>query len=523
MRLSSIIPLIKMKMKRSAFVGKSRRPNPALLFLILLILVSCNFPIKDISFITHPYATLDPRIFETGKTAVPPFLEPTAKPTEIIATPPTVDLSRYHVYPARSGDTLDVVARHFRVSPLEITSPAPVPRSGIIPPGQYLVIPITPDNRQTGTPLLPDSAVTNSPCSDGFDMRAFIDSAGGYLSTFSQTVAGERISGTEVVQRVADNQSVSPRLLLAFIEYRSGLVYNSHEPSDIYHPLQMNNVFFKGLYQELSLTARLINSGYYGWRYGELNELTFNNQVSSWITSDLNAGSVGLQYLFANLYPSYEWEERLLGSGGFIEVYLGMFEDPMLCAARVEPLLAGNLEQPQFELPFAAGEVWAYTAGPHYSWVEGTPLGALDFAPNIKDTGCDISPLYARAVAPGVITRSDNGVVILTLIGEDQKPTGWEILYLHVAAQDRVPLDAIVNVNDPIGHPSCEGGSATGTHVHIARKFKGEWISSSGLIPFMMSGWTALPGAAIYTGSLVKDGQVITARQGGNAESLITR
>ena len=91
--------------------------------------------------------------------------------------------------------------------------------------------------------------------------------------------------------------------------------------------------------------------------------------------------------------------------------------------------------QPQLELPFAEGEVWAFTAGPHYSWVEGTPLGAPDFAPNIKDAGCIVSPLYARAVAPGVVTRSDNSVVMLTLLDENRQPTGWEILYLHIAAQ----------------------------------------------------------------------------------------
>jgi hypothetical protein len=307
------------------------------------------------------------------------------------------------------------------------------------------------------------------------------------------------------------------------VEYRSGLVFGNHTPSDIYHPLDFNNEFFKGLYLELSLAARMINTGYYGWRYGEMTALTFRDQLSQRIAPSLNAGSVGVMYMFSQLYRSTVWEERLFGSGGFMETYLSMFPDPMLCAARVEPLLTNRVTAPVLELPFAAGEVWAFTAGPHYSWVEGTPLGALDFAPNIKDAGCTISQLWARASAPGVVTRADNSVVMLTLEDESGALTGWEIMYMHIAARDSVSLGAHVKTNDPIGHPSCEGGSSTGSHVHITRKYKGEWMGADELFPFVLSGWTAIPGARIYLGRLVKDGQVVIARQGGNEESLISR
>jgi hypothetical protein len=200
-----------------------------------------------------------------------------------------------------------------------------------------------------------------------------------------------------------------------------------------------------------------------------------------------------------------------------------MFEDPMVCATRLEPLLTDNVTPPLLQLPFAEGEVWVFTAGPHYTWVEGTPLGALDFAPRVSKAGCIVSSFYARAVAPGTVTRSDEGVVMLSLEDENGQPTGWEILYLHIAEQDRVASGTRLKSNDPIGHPSCEGGSATGTHVHIARKFKGEWIDSIELFPFILSGWQAIPGRTIYTGTLVNDSQIIFARQGGGSESLISR
>ena len=350
-----------------------------------------------------------------------------------------------------------------------------------------------------------------------------MNEAGGYLSTFSQLVAGVRISGAEVVQRVADNQSVNPRLLLAIVEYRSGIVYGNNQPSDIYHPLDINNEFFQGLYQELSLAARMINTGYYAWRYGEMTTITSNDQLSQRIAPNLNAGSAGMMYLFSQLYPSTEWEASLFGAGGFMELYLAMFPDPMLCAAQVEPLLTNFVTAPQLELPFAAGEVWAFTAGPHYNWVEGTPLGALDFAPNIKDSGCIVSPLMARASAPGVVTRADNSVVMLTLEDESGSRTGWEVMYMHIAARDSVTVGTRVEINDPVGHPSCEGGSSTGSHVHITRKYKGEWIGAKELFPFVLSSWTVVPGEKVYLGKLVKDNRVVIARQGGSEESLISR
>lgn len=500
-----------------------RKRIPSLLILLVLILVSCNFPIRDLGFITHPYPTLDPAIFESRTTPTPGLLTPAPGSTSAPYPTPAVDGNLNQIYAAQSGDTLRVVARHFGVAPQEITSTGTIPETGIIPPGQLLVIPVNNANAQQRPLILPDSAVINSPCAQDFDTAGFVIEAGGYLSNFSQVVAGERISGAAVVQRVADNQSISPRLLLAFIEYRSGLVYGNTPPPDIYHPLEMNDPYFNGLYQELSLAARMLNGGYYGWRYGSMTSMTYPDELTLRIPANLNAGSVGMMNLFAHLYSSFEWEERMLGTEGFMQLYLSMFGDPMICASQVEPLLSEQVSAPALQLPFATGEVWAYTAGPHYSWVEGTPLGAIDFAPNIKDAGCLVSHLYARAVAAGTVTRADNGVIMLTLEDENSQPTGWEVLYLHIAAQDSARLGAHLAANDPVGHPSCEGGSATGTHVHIARKYKGEWIGTTDLFPFILDRWQVVPGDSIYTGYLVKDDLVVTARQGGGAESLITR
>ncbi|MGB7095753.1 MAG: hypothetical protein WBD62_14010, partial [Anaerolineales bacterium] len=80
-----------------------------------------------------------------------------------------------------------------------------------------------------------------------------------------------------------------------------------------------------------------------------------------------------------------------------------------------------------------------------------------------------------------------------------------------------------VFADEPLGHPSCERGKSTGTHVHIARKYNGEWITAGGSIPFTLSGWETHMGERNYQGELWKSGQIISANPGGPSSSLIIR
>ena len=100
--------------------------------------------------------------------------------------------------------------------------------------------------------------------------------------------------------------------------------------------------------------------------------------------------------------------------------------------------------------------------------------------------------------------------------------TGWVIYYLHLALNDMVSQGKMVKTGDTIGHPSCEGGSATGTHVHIARKYNGEWIDADSAVPFNLEGWISKNGALPYLGTLTRKGNVITASDSASGNSAIT-
>jgi LasA protease len=96
-------------------------------------------------------------------------------------------------------------------------------------------------------------------------------------------------------------------------------------------------------------------------------------------------------------------------------------------------------------------------------------------------------------------------------------------MYLHIAQNRRIPVGTWVDVGDPIGHPSCEGGRSTGTHIHVARKYNGEWIPADGPLPFVLSGWRVHAGEKPYEGIMTRDDKEIIASQLSVGASHILR
>lgn len=429
----------------------------------------------------------------------------------------------YFYYPAQSGDTIQVVARHFGVEPGHVQPSPPIASTSLLTPGEILLIPDALGVIDNKPLLLPDSEVIFSPGAENFDVFQFIMEKGGYLSTFSQTVSDEVLSGPEIVSRVARNTSVNPRLLLAVIEFRSGWVTSMPAQVDLISPLGFSFNEYPGFYLECSLAAKLLNMGYYGWREGLFTAINFYNGSSVRVAPQSNAGTVALQYFFSRIYPPGSWEAYLYGPNSLLQTHHELFGDPWIRAEGVEPLFTGNVQPPLLDLPFSQGEEWAMTGGLHVDWNSGTPTGALDFAPITGEPRCVVSRAWVLASAAGVVTRSSENIVVISLVDELGAFTGWELFYMHIADSDSIPRGTRVNRDDRIGHPSCEGGLATGTHVHITRKFKGEWIGANGPFPLVLSNWLAIPGEKQFQSTMVRGGEVVTSSQVGGMESRIYR
>jgi murein DD-endopeptidase MepM/ murein hydrolase activator NlpD len=438
---------------------------------------------------------------------------------------PTFDVPAV-LYYAQSGDTVAGIAARFGLDASEVHSDGAVPQSGLVLPGTLLIMP----NRlaeptSPGHQLIPDSEVVFSRTAADFDIEGYIEAAGGRLSTHREYLGSTGWNtGADEFRRLAFENSINPRLLLALLEYESRWV--RADAMDALHrdyPMGYVNLYYKGLFGQMLWAVNQLSVGYYGWRTGTITELKFPDGTSLRLNPELNAGTVALQYLFSKQHNQSQWSQMIDPGNGFLAVYTEMFGDPWARAESVEPLLPPGLTQPSLELPFDVDIGWSYTGGPHGAWEHDGAIAAIDFAPFTDHGGCDTTPTWITAAAPGMIVRSERGVVIQDLDGDGFEQTGWALVYLHVASAGRVTAGTYVEQDDRIGHASCEGGQATGTHLHFVRKYNGEWVAADGPIPFVLSGWTAKQGQMPYEGTLEKEDKVITADPVGQLKSVIIR
>ncbi|MGD9091333.1 MAG: LysM peptidoglycan-binding domain-containing protein [Anaerolineales bacterium] len=424
-------------------------------------------------------------------------------------------------YVAQTGDTLPTLATRFNTTVEEIRQANPfIPDSATtMPPGMPMQIPIyyTPF-WGSSYQILPDSLFINGPSLVDFNTSIFVSEHPGWLKSYVGYAGGANRSGAEIVDFVAVKFSVSPRLLLSILEYQSGALSNP-DPSTRAktYPLGYQARDRQGLYRQLLWGTNLLNNGYYSWRKGTLTSIERKDGRLERFDPWQNAATVSLHNFFNSQMPVDEYH-RAISPEGLAQTYAQLFGDPW---SNDVPHIPGSLEQPPLTLPFAPGETWAYTGGPHTGWGVGEPFAALDFAPPVVVGGCTPTSELATAIASGVIARSETGEVVLDLDGDGDERTGWNIFYLHVATEGRVPVGAQLETGDPIGYPSCEGGTSTGTHIHIARKYNGEWILAEGVLAFNLEGWTAHDGSKPYLGTLTRLSQTVIACECSNQTSFI--
>ncbi|HEY57364.1 MAG TPA: LysM peptidoglycan-binding domain-containing protein [Anaerolineae bacterium] len=443
---------------------------------------------------------------------------PTPLPTRTQFAPGTLV-----IYHAQTGDTLPAIAAHFNTTEAEIRAANPdLPRRiTTFPPGYRLQVPIY-YKPFWSTPfhILPDPLFVNGPAEDDFDLEAFVARHGGWLKNHEEYAAGATRSGADIIAYIARYYSISPRLLLALLEYQAGALSQPTLPEEkARYPLGYADPAHRGLFLQLSYAANLLNDGYYRWRMGLLNLYELRDGTEARPDPWLNAATAALQAYFAQMLPADAWREAI-SPQGFYRTYVALFGDPWQNPP--PPHIPGGLEQPPLRLPFPDGHIWSFTGGPHTAWGTLQPFAALDFAPRSGVGGCFPSNDWAVAVADGLVVRSENATVVLDLDMDGNEHTGWTIFYFHLATQDRVPMGALLKAGDPVGHPSCEGGRSTGTHIHIARKYNGEWIPAFGPLAFNLEGWVARAiDDVAYHGLLQRGSRIVRACECGSPETQI--
>lgn len=473
--------------------------------LVLATILACSGPAEDPGGHVTPYGTLP-------LTATPTFLYPTDSPTlaPTATRPPLKPLppisnNDFLAYRVQTGDTLDLIAQRFNVPIADLIQINNLTDGVPVQADEIILIPARYDKTGPAFKIIPDSELVYSLGVAGFDVEKFVQQQGGFLAHYQEYIRGAVRNGGEIVKMVALDNSVSPRILLAMLEYQTGWVTNPAEPADKLDPIY-NNPNKQGLFNQLDWLADNLNLGYYRWRENKISVIDFPDGTQFKIAPTLNAGTVSLQYAYSRLYGEADWQ-KFVSDQGIYATYVKLFGNPFDKA--IEPLIPTGMTQPELRLPF--DNTWLFIGGPHAAWEPGSPWAALDFAPPSIGAGCLPSNQWVLAPTAGLVVRSGDGVVIIDLDGDGREQSGWDIMFLHIATDGRIPVGRNVETGDPIGHPSCEGGRATGTHTHIARKFNGEWIPADGNMPFDLSGWVAHSGPREYKGTLTKGNDVVTA------------
>ncbi len=405
-----------------------------------------------------------------------------------------VALARGHGGPA-TGRRVVPAGTAVADAPADVATAATVPRSA----DQVIV----------------DAEYVYGPMLAGFDTGAELARLGGALSGYREAVGDESLTGAQVVDRVAREHSLSPRLLLALLEEATGSVTDPDAAARLAQPFG-GALTGRGLNASLRAAAAWLDDGFYGLKYRDNTSVHFADGSVQPGPVTAGPGHFAVARVLALSCTPADWSAR---RARFADTYRLLWGDIPVTAAGPAP---APPDPPPLLLPWPEGESWYFTGGPHGAWGVATAWGAVDFAPP-SPVGCGVAPEWAVAAAPGVVTRSERGFVVVDLDGDGFEGTGWVLVYLHMATEGRVPVGTRLEAGERVGHPSCEGGYSTGAHLHFVRRFNGEWLpADGGPAPLDLSGWRFQAGDREYDGAMTSSGQgtrnAVTSGRGGRAD-----
>jgi LasA protease len=327
-------------------------------------------------------------------------------------------------------------------------------------------------------PILSDGQFVYGPNVKGFDLKQYLTEKAPHLLPYYSEI-----------DYYTSAPSVNPRVLLALIEQRSGVITGKESTAS---PMNINSGSFA---QDLATITSKLTDGFYVIlrAYYEIPEaqrtpleLTLKDGTSVTLSSKVNAAT----YALLSAFQQYEDQSQILRlagttEGSFYYTYKQLFPES-------DPLDQSNIiltdNPPSADLlqfPFPIGEDW-YFNGVH-DWDGQDPasdMSSMDFSTSssFPNWGSDTSNSWAVAAHPGVVTAvsTGNGMTCgLTIDHGD----GWSTYYYHLenvqkGVNDPVKRnEKIGNLANTFAEATCAGGSASGSHVHFTLKYNGALIA----------------------------------------------
>ena len=164
-------------------------------------------------------------------------------------------------YTAQDGDTVVALAARFNTTVGEIQTSNPVlpQTTTTLPPGLPLKIPIY-YLPLWGSPyhILPDAFFVNGPEQIGFTAVDYVSKTKGWLKDYRVYAYDGWRTGAEVVDYVGMSYSISPRLLLALLEYQTHALSDPNTPANV----DLYALGFKEAFNEKSLPTANVCSRY---------------------------------------------------------------------------------------------------------------------------------------------------------------------------------------------------------------------------------------------------------------------
>ncbi len=332
-----------------------------------------------------------------------------------------------------------------------------------------------------------------------WDIQDFLDRQPGILKNYQFQTADGLSTPKEEIEFFAFLYSINPQIILAILEVQDQLLSN---PNPTEESIISRNIIDEGgtFSDRIRRITEALHSGYYSSLNEGFGELSATRSVLAVLTKEVKPKN----------WSKDDWE---LGYD-FQSTFGLYFDDPL---KTFEDEIAVS-ETPTFQLPWAAGEYWAYWQGPHAGdfsgcvpddclFTQDVVNAALDFVPqnSVKATdkyACGsndgvVDTAWIVSIASGEVIYANKSLVVV------RHADGWFSQYYHVAAQERVTkntqLNGIPSSGRRIGHPSnsCElGGYSDKSHVHFLAGRDGQYVPATQLI---LSGWS------VYPNKLVKD------------------
>ncbi|HJX40637.1 MAG TPA: LysM peptidoglycan-binding domain-containing protein, partial [Anaerolineales bacterium] len=293
---------------------------------LIVIAIACSrgdSPFSPLSAL-HP-GTKAPSITPVGESQVE-VPEPVQNEQPAPSTTPTPDPVRQppsrealpEWYVVQPGDSLNRIAGAFGVGVQQILTDNGLGNPDFLSVGQVLHLPTPfPQTPSPSLKIVPDSELVYGPGSMDFDVEQEVARWQGALHDYRETVDGRERSGAEIVALAAANHSVSPRLLLAVLEYQSGWMTRTDPPPErAIYPIGLARYGSEGLYRQLMWAADELSRGYYLWRAGWAGPYILVDGIAVPPGAGINAGTVAVQHLFGQLYPVDIWRS-VVGEAGF--------------------------------------------------------------------------------------------------------------------------------------------------------------------------------------------------------------